>query len=115
MKKLWLPLVAGVLLTACGGGDGTKPDGAKPPETAAANPAAGLKIGDTAVHKSSKQGYVEGKIQKIDGARYEIKYGESLHKVESADVHPLPKPGEKVSVQPGDYVVVHQREAYWPG
>jgi hypothetical protein len=111
MKKLLLIVAAGILAAACGGaGSGTNTGGGD--STAKA---ADIKVGDTVVFKFSKQGYVEGKVEKIEGSRFEIKYGTSTEKVESVDVHPLPKAGEKVSVQAGDVVVARERDAYWPG
>ena len=107
MKQLWLIAAVSLLVAACGGA-GTK-NGS---ETSSA-PAP--KVGDTVVFKFSRQGYVEGKVDKIEGSRYEIKYGTSTSKVESTDVHALPKAGEKVSVQAGDVVVARARESYWPG
>lgn len=113
MKSLWLLIAASLLFAACGG-DGAKsvePEAENKETTAATAP----KVGDTVVYKFSRQGYVEGKVEKIEGSRYEIKYGTSTQKVESVDVHALPKAGEKVNVQAGDVVVARLRESYWPG
>jgi hypothetical protein len=74
-----------------------------------------LAVGDTAVFKFSRQGYVEGKVQSIDGTRYKLLYGQSTQTVDAVDVYPLPKSGAKVDVKPGDVVVAHRRDAYWPG
>lgn len=109
MRKLWLIVGASLLFVACGGA------GTKPADGEAASKEAVPKVGDTVVYKFSKQGYVEGKVEKIEGSRYEIKYGTSTNKVESVDVHALPKAGEKASIQAGDVVVTRVRDAYWPG
>ena len=109
MKRLWLMVATSVLLTACGGA-GTKPDGG-----GAGSSATALKVGDTVVFKTSRQGYHEGKVEKVEGSRYEIRYGTSTEKVESVDVHALPQAGEKLNVQPGDAVAVHSDNIYWPG
>lgn len=113
MKKFLLIFASSILLAACGGaGTGTGTNSAGGDTT---TKAAEVKVGDTVVFKFSKQGYVEGKVEKIDGSRFEIKYGTSTAKVDSVDAHPLPKAGEKASVQAGDVVVARDREAYWPG
>jgi len=74
-----------------------------------------LAIGDSAVFKFSKQGYVEGKVTSIDGTRYQMLYGQSTQTVDAVDVYALPKSGAKAEAKPGDIVVAYQREAYWPG
>src|SRR6185295_16075441 len=108
-KLLILGLIS--LLTACSQGSksSTTTDGK--------NVDAGAKpvVGDTAVYKFSRQGYVEGKVQSIDGTRYKLMYGQSPQTVDAVDVYALPKPGAKADVKPGDIVVAHQRDAYWPG
>jgi len=108
MNRLSLMLATSLLMLECGG-TGTKPVANESPAAAAP------KVGDTVVYKFSKQGYVEGKVEKIEGSRYEIKYGTSTNKVESIDVHALPKAGEKISVQAGDVVVARVRDNYWAG
>jgi len=72
------------------------------------------KVGDTVVYKFSRQGYVEGKVEKIE-ARYEIRHGTSTNTVESIYVHALPKAGEKMELQAGDVVVARARDSYWAG
>ena len=109
VKKLSLLLALVSLLTAaCSGGSKTSTDTEK---SATAKPA----VGDTAVFKFSRQGYVEGKVQSIDGTRYKMMYGQSPQTVDAVDVYALPKAGAKAEVMPGDIVVAHQRDAYWPG
>lgn len=110
MKKLSLLLALVSLLTAaCSGGSKTSTTDTE--KSASAKPA----VGDTAVYKFSRQGYVEGKVQSIDGTRYKMMYGQSPQTVDAVDVYALPKAGAKAEVVPGDIVVAHQRDAYWPG
>lgn len=110
MKKLFLILSLVSALTACATGGKTNATS----ETSSA-PAPKPVVGDTAVFKFSRQGYVEGKIQSIDGTRYKLLYGQSAQTADAVDVYPLPKAGAKVDVKPGDIVVAHRRDAYWPG
>ena len=100
MKKLCLILAVISLLTACSQA-GKTTEAEKSADTAA-KPA----VGDTAVFKFSRQGYVEGKVQSIDGTRYKVLYGQSTQTVDAVDVYPLPRAGAKVDVKPGDIVVV---------
>jgi hypothetical protein len=109
MKRLCLFLGFVCLLTACGGGKTTA--SADKTTNATSKPA----VGDTAVFKFSRQGYVEGKVQSIDGTRYKIMYGQSAQTVDAVDVYSMPKTGAPAEVKPGDIVVAYQREAYWPG
>ena len=108
MKKLSLLLALVSLLAVACSGSKTSTDTEK---STAAKPA----VGDTAVFKFSRQGYVEGKVQSIDGTRYKMMYGQSAQTVDAVDVYALPKAGAKAEVMPGDIVVAHQRDAYWPG
>lgn len=110
MKKLLLILGLVSALTACGAG-GKNTAEAEKSNAPGSRPA----VGDTAVFKFSRQGYVEGKVQSIDGTRYKLLYGQSAQTVDAVDVYPLPKAGAKVDVKPGDIVVAHRRDAYWPG
>lgn len=111
MKKFLLTLVLLSGLTGCNLG---KSETARDGSGAGANKTP-VAVGDTAVFKFSRQGYVEGKVQSIDGTRYKLLYGQSPQTVDAVDVYLLPKPGAKVDVKTGDIVVAHQRDAYWPG
>lgn len=114
MKKLLFVMLLAVSLTGCGmmsKADGTKTDGTKVTEDTNSKP----KVGETAVRKFSPQGYVEGKVEKIEGSRYEVRYGTTIDKVDAVDVYALPKQGAKVDVKAGDVVVAYERESYWPG
>lgn len=110
VKKLSLLLaLVSLLSAACSGGSKTSSTDSE--KSASAKPA----VGETAVYKFSRQGYVEGKVQSIDGTRYKLMYGQSAQTVDAVDVYALPKAGAKAEVSPGDIVVAHQRDAYWPG
>jgi hypothetical protein len=112
MKKLFVVTVLLFGLTGCNlGGKTEGADGT----SATAKAAKALAVGDSAVYKFSRQGYVEGKIQSVDGTRYKILYGQSTQTVDAVDVYALPKAGAKVDVKPGDIVVAYRRDAYWPG
>ena len=111
MKKLCVVIVilcglSGCSLTKSTGGEAA---------TATDQTKKQLAVGDTAVFKFSRQGYVEGKIQSIDGTRYKLLYGQSTQTVDGVDVYALPKAGAKAEVKAGDIVVAYRREAYWPG
>jgi hypothetical protein len=111
MKKLCLVIVILGGLTGCsftksGGGEAVSAS-----ETSKKQ----LAVGDTAVFKFSRQGYVEGKVQSIDGTRYKLLYGQSPQTVDAVDVYALPAAGAKADLKAGDIVVAHRRESYWPG
>ncbi len=111
MKRLCVAIVFVCALTGCnlgGKSESSKTSATEPAKTQ-------LAVGDSAVFKFSRQGYVEGKVQSIDGTRYKLLYGQSTQTVDAVDVYPLPKTGAKVDVKPGDIVVAHRRDAYWPG
>lgn len=110
MKKLLLTLCAAVLFSACGavaekvGGENeTKNGGEKP------------KVGDTVVFKTSGANYSEGKVEKIDGGKFEIRAADYIAKPDAADVYALPKTGTKPDVKAGDFVVVYSNNIYWAG
>lgn len=113
MVKLCLAIIVFCSVTACNLAGKTA---SSQPEAAAKEPSAkNLAIGDSAVFKFSRQGYVEGKIQSIDGTRYKMLYGQSTQTADAVDVYALPKTGAKVDLKPGDIVVAYRRDAYWPG
>jgi len=112
MKRLCVVIVFLCTLTGCN--LGSKSESSK--ETSGTERAkTQLAVGDTAVFKFSRQGYVEGKVQSIDGTRYKLLYGQSTQTVDAVDVYALPQAGAKADVKPGDIVVAYRREAYWPG
>lgn len=112
MSRLCLVIILLCALTGCT--PGSKSGSTQ--GTSGTEPArASLAVGDTAVFKFSRQGYVEGKVESIDGTRYQLLYGQSKQTVDAVDVYALPKSGAKADAKPGDIVVVYQREAYWPG
>lgn len=106
MKKLWLVILAGLFLSACG---------ANLPAGLTAAPAK-PKVGETVAFAMSREGFGEGKVESIDGSRYKIKYGETMVTKEESDVYPVAKAGEKAAVKPGDMVVAKMEDGnYWAG
>lgn len=109
MKKLLLIMCAAIIFSACGavaekvGGETETGSGAKP------------QVGDTVVFKTSGANYSEGKIEKIDGGKYEIRAADYIAKPDAADVYALPKTGTKPDVKTGDFVVVYSNNIYWAG
>jgi hypothetical protein len=113
MVRLCLAIILLCSLTACSFAGKTASSQNEPSATERA--AKKLAGGDSAVFKFSRQGYVEGKIQSIDGTRYKMLYGQSTQTADAVDVYPLPQTGAKVDLKPGDIVVAYRRDAYWPG
>jgi starvation-inducible outer membrane lipoprotein len=109
MKKLLLLVCISVFLSACGAvtekisgetksGEGTKPQ-----------------AGETVLFKASAIAYNEGKVEKIDGSKYEIRSGSNIAKVDAADVYALPKSGAKNDLKAGDIVAAFANDIYWAG
>ncbi len=73
------------------------------------------KVGDTVVFKSSAILYSEGKVEKLEGGKYEIRSGNNIVKTDAADVYPLPAAGTKSDVKAGDIVIAFSREVHWSG
>lgn len=69
------------------------------------------KVGDSVVFKTSSVVYGEGKVEKVEAGKYEIRSGNNIQKADVNDVYPMPK--GKSEIQPGDIVVAFQRETYW--
>ena len=110
INKLLLILCASFIFTACGAvaekvtGENETATGAKP------------QIGDTVIFKTSGANYSEGKVEKIDGSKFEIRAADYIAKPDAADVYALPKTGAKADVKAGDYVVVYSgNNIYWAG
>ncbi|HQX56621.1 MAG TPA: hypothetical protein PLP07_11885 [Pyrinomonadaceae bacterium] len=100
--KLTLLIVAIALLSGCGitsklGGGGTP------------------QVGETVLFKSGPITYSEGKIEKIEDGKFEIRAGTKIAKADSADVYAIPAKGQKADVKPGDNVVAFNYEIYWEG
>lgn len=103
-------MCASLLLSACGavtgkiaGGESGSGAGAKP------------QVGETVVFKASAIAYNEGKVEKIDGSKYEIRSGSNIAKVDAADVYALPKAGAKTEIKAGDIVAAYANDIYWSG
>jgi hypothetical protein len=110
MKNLFLTiLLAAATFSACtassaeraAGGD--QKSGAKP------------QAGDTVLYKASATAYSEGKVEKVEGGKYEIRSGNNIAKADAADVYAMPKDSAKPDVKAGDYAVAFSREIYWTG
>ena len=114
MKKLLLLVCVSFFLSACGAVTEKISGEAKPgadSKTASGKPQAG----DTVVFKSSDVSYNEGKVEKVEGGKYEIRSGSNIAKADAADVYALPKAGAKADVKKGDFVVAFNNEIYWTG
>lgn len=72
-------------------------------------------VGDTVLFKASAIAYNEGKVEKIEGGKYEIRSGSNIAKVDAADVYALPKAGAKADVKAGDIVAAFGNDVYWAG
>lgn len=97
--KIGVLIISCVAIAACGGAIGGTKAGSGPA------------VGDTVVFKTSSVVYGEGKVEKIEGGKYEIRSGSNIQKADANDVYPMPK--GKTEIQPGDIVVAFQRETYW--
>jgi hypothetical protein len=111
MKKLLLIACASLIFTACGmvGGGTNAGSNSGTVDTSK------LKVGDTVVFKASATAYNEGKIEKIDGSKFEIRAGNNIAQPNASDVYPLPKAGSKTEVKTGDIVVAFSNDTYWTG
>ena len=110
MKKIGLIILASLFFTACGGGGalagkltGASSSGSKP------------QPGETVIFKTAPQVYAEGKVEKVEGTKYEIRYGNTIGKPDAMDVYALPAAGSKTDVKVGDTVVAFSREGFWAG
>jgi preprotein translocase subunit YajC len=107
MKKYGLIILASLFFTACGaiGGNNASTVGS----------GEAMKPGDSVVFKSSAVAYNEGKIEKVEGNKYEIRSGNNIAKADASDVYALPKAGSKTDVKTGDYAVAFSNDIYWKG
>ena len=106
MKKNLLIITFSLFLSACGAGaliPAGVAGGSKP------------KVGDTVLFKSGPINYSEGKIEKAEGGKFEIRSGSSIAKPDAADVYVLPAKDGKADVKVGDFVVAFKQEIYWEG
>ena len=118
MKKLLLLVCASVLFTACGAvsekisGESKSNTETKP---AAGNNSGKPQAGETVLFKSGPVNYSEGKVEKVEGGKYEIRSKDTIAKPIAGDVYALPKEGAKSDVKVGDFVVAYSYEIYWEG
>lgn len=112
MKKYLLIIALGLFLTACGatvgkqGGNSAKTEsgsGEKP------------QAGETVLFKTGPVNYAEGKVEKVEGGKYEIRSKDNIARPDAADVYRLPEAGAKIDAQPGDFVAAFNYEIYWEG
>jgi hypothetical protein len=109
MKKLLLLVCASLMFSACGAvtekisGESKSGDSAKP------------QVGETVVFKQGPVNYAEGKIEKVEGGKYEIRSGSNIAKADAADIYALPKSGAKSDVKAGDIVAAFANDIYWTG
>lgn len=97
--KIGILIITCAIMAACGGAIVGTSAGASP------------KVGDSVVFKTSPVVYGEGKVEKVEGGKYEIRSGNNIQKADANDVYAVPN--GKAAVQPGDIVVAFQRETYW--
>jgi hypothetical protein len=116
MKKLLLLICVSLFLSACGAmtekitGE-SRPDSEPKPGSNSGKPQAG----ETVLFKSGPVNYSEGKVEKIEGVKYEIRSKDNIAKPNVGDVYALPKEGAKSDVKAGDFVVAYNYEIYWEG
>lgn len=110
MTKIWLICMANLLLAACGNLQMNNSGNTASVEIEK------HKVGDTVAFSVSREGFGEGKVESIDGSRYNIKYGQSNVTKEASDVYALPKPGAKPTLKTGDVAVAKMEDGvYWAG
>ena len=109
MKKLLLLVGASLIFSACGAvaekNSGESKSGG----------AGKAQVGDTVLFKVGPINYSEGKVEKVESGKYEIRSKDSIAKPNAADIYALPKEGDKADVKPGDTVVAFNYEIYWEG
>ncbi len=110
MKKLLLILCAAIYFSACGAA-AEKGGGTNEASSSGAKP----KVGDAVVFKAGAANYNEGKVEKIDGGKYEIRSGDRIAKADAADVYAVPAANSKTDAKAGDFVVAFSRDVYWAG
>lgn len=106
MKQLLLLICASLILSACGS-QTEKVTGGSGGYKAA--------VGDTVLFKSGPVNYSEGKVEKVEGGKYEIRSKDTIAKPDAGDIYALPKSGAKSDVKTGDFVVAFSYEIYWVG
>ena len=114
MKKLLLLVCVSLFLSACGViTEKTSSESKSSSDTKTGN--AKAQVGDTVLFKNGPINYAEGKVEKIEGGKFEIRSKDSIAKPNANDVYALPKEGATTDVKVGDYVVAFNYEIYWEG
>jgi hypothetical protein len=72
-------------------------------------------VGETVLFKASAIAYNEGKVEKIEGGKYEIRSGSNIAKADAADVYAVPKAGAETDLKAGDIVAAFSNDIYWAG
>jgi hypothetical protein len=114
-KKYYLLAVVLVFAFGCNFSSGTKTEESKPPEE---KEAAKFKVGDTVVAKWTGNSFYEGKIEKIENGKINVKWsdGSSATDIAESDVYTMPAEGSKPDVAVGDMVLAKVgSSSYWNG
>ncbi len=117
MKKLLTLVCASLILSACGAITGKLTGESNSGGSNAAVVAGNAKAqpGETVLFKSGPVNYSEGKVEKLEGGKYEIRSKDSIAKPNVGDVYALPKADSKSDVKVGDFVVAFNYDLYWEG
>lgn len=114
MRKMILLLSAAVFLNACSAG-AEKSGDAKSANQSSASTVAKPQAGETVLFKTGAVNYAEGKVEKVEGGKYEIRSKDSITRPDASDVYRLPEAGAKTDAKPGEFVVAFNYEIYWEG
>lgn len=114
MKKLLLLVCISFFLSACGAVT-EKISGESKSNSESKSGSAKAQVGDTVLFKNGPINYSEGKVEKLESGKFEIRSKDAIAKPSVADVYALPKEGATSDVKVGDYVVAFNYEIYWEG
>ena len=103
-----------MLFTACGAVS-EKISGESKPAGESKSGSTKAQAGEMVLFKSGPVNYSEGKVEKVEDGKYEIRSKDSIAKPAAADIYALPKDSAKSDVKVGDYVVAFNYEIYWEG